>query len=753
MRDPGAEKLSGDESRLQFFVQQVRCRIALAAISNQMSFVTYFRASSYITVAVAMLALVLAGGLNPLLAVAFGVVMVAAWRLENTRWQLSERAGLILVLTSLPLLYLDWKYLSPYLDARFIHTALSVDRPGVLTLGHLIVFLSTIKLLQVKADRDWVFLYLISFFELLLAAGLSFGPVFLISLSVYLTCVLSTIIAFEIHKASRRLQGVETRLLVPPDSKMFTRARRGGARLEVRRLPLIAFVLLLLVFVLGLPLFLVTPRPTSALIRGPGGGANFIGFSESVGLGEIGTLKQNNQVVMHVRIEEGARPQSGLLRWRGVALDEYTGRGWKKSADSRRAKQESSDRGFFQLGTTESLPRLTTQTFFVEPLDTPVLFAAPRVVAVQGAFPYLRVDAETSMQSRRHEFDRIIYKALSDTTEPDPDVLRKDLKPYPPAFQRYLQKPDKIDPRIDDFALAILRTEHATNRYDAARAIESKLQSYYRYSLEMKASGPDPLSDFLFNVGQGHCEYFATAMAVLLRTRGVATRVVNGFLPGEYNDAANAYTVRESDAHSWVEVYFPETNTWVTFDPTPPAGREEPTHAGFAGWFGKYAEAFELMWFQYIVGYDKQEQRQLATGLSSKLFELRKAVIALIALLQTESAVKGLYLILAIALLLPAVQLIRRVRKHGWRLAFRFGSQDTAPHSVIEFYERMIRLLKARGIERPPHQTPLEFALATGLRPALTITQMYNQARFSGKALRAEELATIEASLRDLIPE
>src|SRR4029077_16256678 len=139
----------------------------------------------------------------------------------------------------------------------------------------------------------------------------------------------------------------------------------------------------------------------------------------------------------------------------------------------------------------------------------------------------------------------------------------------------------------------------------------------------MKASGPDPLSDFLFNVRTGHCEYFATAMTVLLRTHGIAARVVNGFLPGEYNETAGAYTVRQSDAHSWVEVYFPETRAWVTFDPTPSAGRAAPTHTGLAASFGKYAEAFELIWFQYVVGYDKQEQRSLATSLNNKLFSYR----------------------------------------------------------------------------------------------------------------------------------
>src|SRR6266545_3759310 len=113
-------------------------------------------------------------------------------------------------------------------------------------------------------------------------------------------------------------------------------------------------------------------------------------------------------------------------------------------------------------------------------------------------------------------------------------------------------------------------------------------------------------------------------MAVMLRTQGIAARVVNGFLPGEYNEAAGAYTVRQSDAHSWVEVYFPQTKSWVTFDPTPSAGRTARARTGLAGALSKYSEALELMWFQYVVGYDKQEQRSLVTSLRKRLLELQR---------------------------------------------------------------------------------------------------------------------------------
>ena len=104
--------------------------------------------------------------------------------------------------------------------------------------------------------------------------------------------------------------------------------------------------------------------------------------------------------------------------------------------------------------------------------------------------------------------------------------------------------------------------------------VEEYLRTSFGYTLEQKASGDDPLSDFLFNVREGHCEYFATAMAVMLRTKGIATRVVNGFQEGEFNATANMYVVRQRHAHSWVEVYFPGENAWITFDPTPSAGRE-----------------------------------------------------------------------------------------------------------------------------------------------------------------------------------
>src|SRR5437879_5898824 len=181
-----------------------------------MSFYTYFRLASYATVAAAALALFVAGGIGLWLGLAFAVVMAAAWKLEGTRWQFSERVALILILGSLPVFYLDWRAMGTYLDIAFLEGAVrSRGSAEVAVLAHLILFLSAVKLLQRKADRDWFFLYLISFFEVLLSAGLSTSPAFLGTLILYLLCALSTVVAFEIQKARRKVKPTQTRLLVP----------------------------------------------------------------------------------------------------------------------------------------------------------------------------------------------------------------------------------------------------------------------------------------------------------------------------------------------------------------------------------------------------------------------------------------------------------------------------------------------------------------------------------------------------------
>ncbi len=450
---------------------------------------------------------------------------------------------------------------------------------------------------------------------------------------------------------------------------------------------------------------------------------------------------------MRVRVEDANAEELQRLRWRGVALDEFTGRSWRKSASARTAQQRPNERGSFRIGSTSNPQNLISQTVFLEPLESAVLFAAPQPILLQAPFPYVRVDAEGSVQFRPHEAERLIYRALSDATEPQPERLRRDRRQIPGTHERYLQLPESFNPAISELARNILIDARVQNRYDAALAIESYLRNSFGYSLERKAAGDDPLMDFLFNVRSGHCEYFSTAMAIMLRTRGVPARVVNGFLPGEYNAAADAYTVRQSDAHSWVEVYFPETNSWVTFDPTPPAGREVATRQGLTAWLSKYAEALELFWFQYVVGYDKQEQRSLAASLQTRLSQYQRVIVDAFDTVKKASWSNWRTPVLVILLLMLAgmtATLIVRLKRFGWRRLAGFRREKESELSSVEFYRRLMNVLSARGISRSPDQTPLEFASQTGLELPLLITHAYHRVRYGSQSLTLQEAQQID---------
>ncbi len=719
-----------------------------------MNFDGYFKFTSYAVIACGALALLVSGGISAAIAFIFAVAMIVAWRFEGTKWQFSERFGLVLIVLALPFYYLDWQYQAAML-AR--------ERAGAATLAHLILGLSVIKLFQIKNDRDWVFLYLISFFEVLLAAGLSISPLFLGTLILYLLFAVCTIIAFEIRKASRHVKILEAKEVEAKKPSLSW------------RLPITATMILLAICLLAVPAFFMMPRVGGAGFSGGGGGglSGFVGFSDSVRLGAIGKLQQNNEVVMRVRIEADDAASRRDLRWRGVALDNFDNRSWSNTFKKSERKTETTDSsGLFKFGTVGKSEDLTVQTVYLEPIDTTALFGAPRIVAVQGSFPILQRDDNESLTLPRNS-ERVVYKVFSDTAPPDAKDLRADDKPYQAFDQIYLQLPP-IDGRISSLAKEIVEKAHAKNRYDAARAVENYLQTQYGYTLELKASGDEPLADFLFNIREGHCEYFATAMAVMLRTQGIATRVVNGFQTGEYNDAAGAFIVTQKEAHSWVEVYFPETGSWITFDPTPAAGKNlsaQETAAGniIAARINKYIEALNMFWLQYVVAYDNQEQRSLARAVretissnqtrAGNFWQIWRERVkdwweslngARGAAASSQTILQTILAILLVAGILVLFRLAgRRIsRSQIWRW-FKLGRKTDA-RQIIEFYERMTKVLAKQNLRREPAQTPLEFALAVGASEALQITQAYNRVRFGEESLTFQEVKEIEVWLENL---
>ncbi|MDI1241017.1 MAG: DUF3488 and transglutaminase-like domain-containing protein, partial [bacterium] len=611
-----------------------------------------------------------------------------------------------------------------------------------------------IKLLQRKSDRDWIFLYIMAFFQVLLAAGLSISAMYLGAFVAFTFFMVATIILFEMRKTER---SVEERATVKRDLM----GPRGLRLPGLKRIPAAAFALIALIIAIAAPLFFLIPRVGGAGIGAdPGGVAARTGFSDRIQLGSIGTIQQSDQVAMRVRLE--GSDTTGNLKWRGIALDTFDGKAWSKSMPNSREPRTKGDRDIIQVDYATGRESLLLQTMYLEPLDTPVLFAAPRAVGVQGSFQVLMRDAYGAIYFQRPG-ERISYRVLSDTSLPPLADLRADRNAYPLQFGNYLQLPESLDRRIE--ALAASLTTNARNRYDAAAIVENYLQNQFGYTLEQKAGGDDPVSDFLFNVREGHCEYFATAMALMLRSQGIATRVATGFQQGEYNETADVFVVRQRHAHAWVEVYFPGEEAWISFDPTPAAGQGSQLFStGITDRFSKYLEALEMFWIQYFVAFDNQEQRSLFSNVRKGFLEYQtstsnyfETVQLMVAEwwrdlqgengFQTRAAAigyaiaTGLLIVVFLTGSWLALQRLRRLAVLRWlKRLFEPKSRRT----VVDFYERMVRLLAERGLVRSAHQTPLEFAYATNIPEAVSLTQRYNSVRFGDAELSPDDRREVE---------
>ena len=717
-----------------------------------MNFEKFFKFISYAAVFCGFLSLWVSGTFGLIGTGLFVTVMIIAWLIEGLRWQISERIGTALIVLSLPAYYLGSR-----LDLVSLGGS-AIDIAGML--GRLILTLTAIKLLQKKSDRDWIFLYLMAFFEVLLAAGLSISALYLASFVLYLLVMVCTIIAYEIRRTSRRVSESTSGLVRPP-------VESESGSLPTRRLLAMAVVLIAGIVGLGLPLFFFLPRVGGAGFGGRGEGVSTsTGFSDHVELGRFGTIQQDDAVVMRARLDGVTGEQTGLY-WRGLALDHFDGHSWERSEPSQEIYARG-DRELIPIELATSRESLISQTIYLEPLDTSVLFGLSRIVGIQTTLPGVFKDADGDISSKRPA-ERISYRIFSDRSVPSVEALRADDQKYPDSVARFLELPHDLDGRVSELASQI--TAGKTGRYEKAKAIEQYLQTNFGYSLEVRGTGSDPLADFLFNVRQGHCEYFATAMAIMLRTQGIATRVVNGFHQGDYNETADIYVVRQKNAHSWVEVYFPKEEAWVRFDPTPPADQVAPGFAsGMTGQFNKWLDALETYWIQYFVAYDNQEQRSLAKSVRSGFTGYQQGISSYFSRLQTviiewwaeargdrgaarSGAAIGyalLYAAIAIVALLVFVWGVREVVKSKvWRrVADLFHRRR--PASIVEFYDRMLRILASKGFIREPHQTPLEFACAVGMPEAVSVTKKYNRVRFGEKDVSSSESDEIEYWLGEI---
>ena len=705
-----------------------------------------FKFTSYSLIFCGFVSLIITGIFSFLATFIYLLIIIGSWFFEKKGVQLSKRLGNIAAVFIILIFLTLWKfsYFLPIENKSF----------SSLFFVHLLVILSIIKLVQLKSTRDWMFLYFLSFIELLIAAGISISPTYLISFFLFWNVALCTAVIFEVKKTSEFNKKVKSQSEV--ESSFLIQGTSAGA--SITKFPQITLWLLLLILIFALPTFYLLPR-----LGNSGGGveaktlSGFSGFSDFVNLGAVGSLKEDDRIVMRIKLDSPKDSGSGNLRWRGVALDYFDNKNWSKSKKVSSESINRVDKDYFLLNRLTNKDNLTVQTIYLEPINSTTLFSLANPVIVQANFQTLIKDSEDSLKISRPDSQRIIYKVYSNQDLPDKTVLQSDNEGYTFKDSHYLELPDNTDKRIAQLTKEITNTKQ--NRYDRAKAVEEYLQNNFGYTLELKASGEQPLADFLFNIRAGHCEYFATAMAVMLRTQGIATRVVNGFQEGDYNATANVYVVRQKNAHSWVEVYFPEQNVWIQFDPTPFAGQNDGTVSqGVFEKFNDYAEALETFYIQYFVSYDDQEQRSLlrtaknsfsyyqiilseqVNNIGAKISDWWKNVRGDYGLLKSLTAVGYSFLyccFLALTGLLLFLFYKRIVKLSVWKRFFLRKNKNAG--NIIEFYEKMQNVLKQKGFIRQPHQTPLEFAFELNMPEAVYLTEKYNGVRFGEKQMSGSE--------------
>ncbi len=590
---------------------------------------------------------------------------------------------------------------------------------------HLIFFLAIVKVLTASTSRDYFLLKLIAFMELIAASILSSSLNFFVFLALFLVLGVATFTSSEIRQASL------ARKIVMRGSP----GRGLGARLAASSVLVSGSILMFT----G-ALFFVLPRTARAAFQHLSTRYHVSGFADSVTLGEMGEIQRNDAPVMHVRMDE-PRDRGLMLKWRGASLSEFDGRRWfnppdRAGFDERVAPDRPGEYRLVDNRRRSRFARHISYSVHLKDIASNVLFFAGRPEFLRIDAPFLVRSPGGSYRFFYRQPGTVVYEGYSTVVtadganEADPDsFLSFDNR------AAYLQVP-RIDPRIAALARSIASSQ--TGELRQARAIETYLRTKYGYTLDLPAAEPrDPLADFLFVRRKGHCEYFASAMAVMLRTIGIPSRVATGFGPGVYNPVSGWQIIRASDAHSWVEAYIPPFG-WTSFDPTPP----DPNPGAASLWarIGFYLDAADTFWQDWVLNYNTDRQFQLASkvGESGERMRLNWVETAAFKLSDWAPALAK-YGAFAIFMLVAVVVVWRSGRDlKKWfearRRVVEVSRGKARPTDATLLYARMLKLLKNRGIEKPAWLTPVEFARvipeAALSSQVQDFTDAYNDLRF-----------------------
>jgi protein-glutamine gamma-glutamyltransferase len=717
-----------------------------------MRFSAIHKATSYLMVAAAFATLALSRELSPLVVFATLLGGAASYLFEPTRhaWLRARSYAAAWNVATLGV---------------FAWSLLEAIRGELLTSGvRFLCFLLVNKLWNRKSSRDYLQAYVVSFLMLVAGAALNNDLAYAGCFLAYVVFATWTLTLFHLRREME-------------ENYLIKHSDDGAERVEVERILNsrrivgwsflgVTAVVSIGVFVCAAVTFFLIPRFGFGLFATHNRRAGLtVGFSDRVDLDAYGRIKDNPQVIMRIEFPAGA-PPTEPLHLRGVAFDHYQHGRWSRSlAESAPVEPRVRNWGGYNFVGDAAVERLSgprarqlldgtlEQRIYLDPLDTSVLFGAATTIAYQMPTGIVGADTPFALVSHgadepyamMHQYNRSLghdelterktglrYTVYSNLRGPDPALLAaatdvdidEELAPY-------IAVPPDLPARIGDLARTI--TAKKRGPWAKATAIRDYLQRY-RYTLDLKRDERfEPLEDFLFVRKAGHCEYFASALAIMLRTVGVPTRSVNGFYGGEWNSFGHYLAVRQGDAHSWVEIYV-ENVGWVTVDPTPPGTAAAPGGAWTA--LRQLLDNVELAWFKYVIEYDLGKQVELARSVG-RWAQLASKREALDRLLKRHAVEVGGAAAMLVGLLI------------GWRTWRRRRPPAARLRQGVEAlgaYARALRALERRGFARGTGETGRE--LATRVReagdpaagPFEDLVELYYAARFGGIKVASGEL-------------
>jgi hypothetical protein len=653
------------------------------------------------------------------LAVVANFLRRAAQRSES--W-LSHRALNLLGLAYLPLLVVD--------------VAASGRVQFVRPILHLILFSLAAKLWSLEREKDKWQVWVGIFFLFLAAMSTSTHPAVLVYLVAFVALAVLLLARFvHLHVLS-------------------SHSPRGAA---APRLPLgaLAAGVVLAALAFAVPLFALMPRVRTPMVGGPSGfgGQQTLpqaGFSDEMSLDLIGRIRDNPAIALRLRFS-GRTPDPSAMRFKAAAYDVWEGRSWRLAAGGRWVERRRGAGDSLRLGSGAAVGRVDVE---LEPLQSRHLVLPLEAIEVELGGRRVARDAAGTLSLGALPTSRVAYAALLGALP----LSHAD----PPGFDAEDGGPldvRGIDERLR--ALAVEWTAGAAGDRQRAERLVARFHRDFAYTtVFLGRGGDDPIATFLYDTRRGHCEYFASSLVLLLRALGTPARLVTGFYGAEWSGWEDAWIVRQSYAHAWVEAWI-EGEGWQVFDPTPPAGLPAVPERDLRLWAQQAWEAALLRWDRWVISYDFEDQVSVLGGLRAAWDDLWARLFAggergrgrtpeAVATARAESRAAA------------EVSAVRRRVATAIGLALAFAAAAASAYwlrrrarwDATLAYLGLRRALAAAGLAVPDSLPPLAVARAGARRlPAAAaaieaLVSSYLAEAFAGRALGAELTGALRDDLR-----